>query len=125
MEISKDSYDEVRGFVINMVVKQALKVLLTKIPWFGSFSPALWVATKLLTKFITFLVDETALGINLIMIQLQVDGQVEEVEAIIDRFKHAETEEQKDVLEKELIEASRSLIRLRDEFRLPIDSPGR
>ncbi len=120
MELSKEAYEEVKDFVISTVVKQAMGMILVRIPWFGTFTPVVWVATKLLTKLVKFLVEETALGVNLILIQLQVDGQVEDIEDVLEKFKHAETEEQKDDLEKELIEVSRRLIRLRDDFRLPI-----
>jgi len=121
MELSKEAYEEVKDFVISTVVKQAMGMILVRIPWFGTFTPVVWVATKLLTKLVKFLVEETALGVNLILIQLQVDGQVEGIEEVLAELKLAQDEEHRDALEKELIEVSRRLIRLRDNFRLPID----
>ena len=121
MELSKEAYEEVKDFVISTVVKQAMGMILVRIPWFGTFTPVVWVATKLLTKLVKFLVEETALGVNLILIQLQVDGQVEDIEEVLAELKLAQDEEHRDALEKELIEVSRRLIRLRDDFRLPID----
>ena len=121
MELSKETYEEVKDFVISTVVKQAMGMILVRIPWFGTFTPVVWVATKLLTKLVKFLVEETALGVNLILIQLQVDGQVEGIEEVLAELKLAQDEEHRDALEKELIEVSRRLIRLRDNFRLPID----
>ena len=121
MELSKEAYEEVKDFVISTVVKQAMEMILVRIPWFGTFTPVVWVATKLLTKLVKFLVEETALGVNLILIQLQVDGQVEGIEEVLAELKLAQDEEHRDALEKELIEVSRRLIRLRDNFRLPID----
>jgi len=121
MELSKEAYEEVKDFVISTVVKQAMGMILVRIPWFGTFTPVVWVATKLLTRLVKFLVEETALGVNLILIQLQVDGQVEGIEEVLAELKLAQDEEHRDALEKELIEVSRRLIRLRDNFRLPID----
>ena len=121
MELSKEAYEEVKDFVISTVVKQAMGIILARIPWFGTFTPVVWVATKLLTRLVKFLVEETALGVNLILIQLQVDGQVEDIEDVLAELKLAQDEEHRDALEKELIEVSRRLIRLRDDFRLPID----
>jgi len=121
VELSKEAYEEVKDFVISTVVKQAMGMILVRIPWFGTFTPVVWVATKLLTKLVKFLVEETALGVNLILIQLQVDGQVEDIEDVLAELKLAQDEEHRDALEKELIEVSRRLIRLRDDFRLPID----
>jgi len=121
VELSKEAYEEVKDFVISTVVKQAMGMILVRIPWFGTFTPVVWVATKLLTKLVKFLVEETALGVNLILIQLQVDGQVEGIEEVLAELKLAQDEEHRDALEKELIEVSRRLIRLRDNFRLPID----
>ena len=121
MELSIEAYEEVKDFVISTVVKQAMGMILVRIPWFGTFTPVVWVATKLLTRLVKFLVEETALGVNLILIQLQVDGQVEGIEEVLAELKLAQDEEHRDALEKELIEVSRRLIRLRDNFRLPID----
>ena len=121
MDFDEAIYDGVKDFIVVTVVKQAMVALIARLPWLGAWTPLVWIATKILTKLVSFLLLETSLGINLLLIQLQVDGQVSAVRHILEKFKTAKTEEEKDALEKELIEVSRDLIRLRDNLRLPIE----
>lgn len=110
--------DELKDLTVKIVVKEAVARLLVRAPWLST-GPVNWILVQLLTWVTRFLVTKTILGANLLLIEVYIDGRVGDVEEILAKIKKAETDEERERLEDELVAASQKLIRFREHTRMP------
>ena len=118
--MSEINIDRLKDIFVDFAVKQAMGYLLKQAPWLFGFSPMGWIVRQVLYWLVKILVRETVLGTNLLLIEVHIDGRVGEMEDLLERLEQAETEEQRDAIEKEMVDVSRRLIRIQDDIRLRI-----
>lgn len=111
--------DPFKKAIVEIARKQLVRALVIRAP-FLSFGPINWALVWFLDWVIGRLLAETILGINLIVVDIENDGDVRKMKTIIEEIKKLKPEEKerRDNLETEFIEAASDLIRLRDERRL-------
>jgi hypothetical protein len=114
--MDKPLLDPVRDEIVEVILKQVMEALLSKLP-FLSWGPAGWVATKLMNWLVNFLLDKTILGVNLLLIKIENDGDVEEFNEALEKVQNA-PENEKEKYRQEVIDAARNLIKLKPNSRL-------
>ena len=96
-----------------------MAALILRLP-FLSFGPLSFLASFVLEKLVSLIIDKTILGANIGIVNYVIDKEVKEVERLIEKAKavpEGNTDELKKI-EDDLIEASRNLISLRDKPRV-------
>src|SRR5437870_2016858 len=113
----KSVSDELKAALIKTAVSQALKMAVTKLPFLALpiINP---IVAFIIQKLVEFLVQETALGLSLLWIRLDLSYEVDNVNKTTARLKemlespalYSELEQQK--IEEEFDEAAIELIQL-------------
>lgn len=107
---SKMFKDQIISTVIEILIREASAKLASLAPWAFS-GPLGFISNYFIKKAITWIVMETSLGVEILMIDFKTQREVESVIAIAKKFKvEGITKEQEVVLDKALEKASRKLI---------------
>ena len=106
----KSRLDPLRDLVVDFAVKQVLVFIVAELP-FMSFGPLKSITSILISKFLTFVLDNSILGVIFVYIDIKNAAQVSNVEDLRNQIKEAkkrgaskqEMEELDDELAKEAI----------------------
>ena len=114
--MKKGLLDKSRGALTKYIVKQLLESLAKKYAW-TAVGPIGWLLSFFASKFVETLLDNTILGINLMLIKVNNDGDVKELLSLLEKAKEASEDERKGI-ENDLEKAAISLIKLGDARKL-------
>jgi hypothetical protein len=98
----------------HVATKEIIKLIISKLP-FVSFGPLQWLVSKGVFWIVEKLITNTALGINLYLLDKEIDTQRDRLKAAIEKAKQITGEESPEVLDaidQEISNAARELIDL-------------
>lgn len=103
-----------KGTIKDLIVKQLMTYLVSKLPFlaFPIINP---LASFLLSKLVTVIIEKTILGANFLAIDYSIDRDLEEMQDAVKEAKKAVQSNDEKAIEEssqKLIEASRDLIRI-------------
>lgn len=100
--------DIIQRTLIDIIVRQAMQLLLSKLP-FLSFGPLNLIVGFFVEKLVTILVEETILGLNFLYIDIKTEAQLREYNKIMDEIQErilmGDTDEE--TLDKMVADAAR------------------
>jgi len=107
-----DFLEPYKGTLVKLAVKELMGLLLKKAP-FLALGPVNWFLTQIISFIVGRLLTQGIKEADIIWSAQQKDGLVLAIAKLLDDYEGAESEEERDKIEKELIENSRDFIKLR------------
>lgn len=90
-----------RETIVKLIVKQCLKGLVKQAPIFAS-GPLGWIMSKFLFWIVPKLLDNTILGLNIMWVRTENQGNVDKLNKLFEDSKKDLTPEERDSIEKQI-----------------------
>lgn len=117
--MAKAILDPYKDMLVKLAVKQVMQYAISRAAWLA-LGPVNFIAGYILSKIFLVALENTILGVNMLMIDMETDQEVKEFTELIKKAKATPKEdmEASNAIEKELIEAGNDLIRIMEHRRL-------